>query len=927
MDEKQALLAELEKERRRRKQLEQIINKLPGHVYWKDRQGRFLGCNQNQAEALGFSSANEVKGSIGKDFIPADERAILKKNDDYVMETEQEIIFEEEMNYKNGPKGVALSQKTPLYDKKGSVCGLLGISLDITQQKRTQQNLLEAKAQIHKTEEMLRFLIDVMPGNVYWRDENEILLGCNEQQAKMLGANSSQEIVGKSYQELYGPEEVLDIRHNDNLTMQLDKLCTFEETWNLDDGQTHYFLSKKVPLRNQQGDVTGLLGISFDITEEKLAEKELKEDKQRADLVWENLIALMPGHVYFINTENVYLACNELQAQLLNVNSPGEVTGKTTAELLGIRDAAKLNEVNRQILRDKKAQTSEEEWLTKEGEPHTFLSKKVPLFDNEQQALGVLGVSFDITEQKQVEQDLILAKEQAESANQAKTRFLATVSHELRTPLNGILGRAGILLKTKLDSSQKESVNDISMAGKSLLTLVNDILDFSKLIEGKLDLSVSPFNLKELVNEAVHVIMPLAQAKGLLIKENYSDDLPLEVIGAKRYVKQILVNLLGNAEKFTDEGQLEICAKLKQQKQQRVVLKFLISDTGVGIPNDKLDQIFEHFSQVHPSHEQKQGGTGLGLAIVKGLINALGGTINVKSQQQQGTTFEVELPFELPQVRLQESLWQESYSHVRSLIISESHAEYAYFFKTILTDTNLLVAAEEGLSKLTKAATQHEPFDMVLIDAALKDFDYSSFIKTVKNNASLTNPILVLFGPALTNKQRDDWYALGYKDYLVLVADQRQLMENLIEIWHQALQHYEEKKQRLRKLQAKVLLVEDNLINQKVALHLLNESGCKVELAIDGKSAIEKASYQEYALILLDIGLPDINGLEVCGQIKHQSTYNQATPIIALTAHVGENEKQVFIDKGMKMVVTKPINPDVLTNILISNILFKSSES
>lgn len=428
----------------------------------------------------------------------------------------------------------------------------------------------------------------------------------------------------------------------------------------------------------------------------------------------------------------------------------------------------------------------------KNGSKHVASWTISSLLDSKKRLVGFLLVgkpSSDIADLKNTQ--AALKKEKI--ANRAKSNFLATISHELRTPLNGILGVVQILMKRPHLPEQYESLKDIYQSGSNLLALVNDILDFSKLEAGKLDFSFEVFNFKDLAEDVIAKMAYQLDGKEVKLLLDYSNKAPNFVIGDELRIRQILVNLIGNAIKFTEKGHIKIFVKCKSTKGEKANFSIIIQDTGIGIPQDKLEKIFERFSQVDSQYSRKYGGAGLGLAICYQLINAMGGRIGARSALGKGSEFWVQLSFSLPK------------------------------------------------------------------------------------NSTLANRLL----------------------------HHNQLIQQ----------------EQLVKISGHVLLVEDNLLNQKIAKVMLEELGCNVDLASTGMEAIRQLQMNDYELVFMDISLPDMDGITVTQKLRSEKYKD--LPIIALTAHALEEEKEKFLAAGMNDVVVKPINQAQLSDILMKYLAHK----
>jgi len=361
---------------------------------------------------------------------------------------------------------------------------------------------------------------------------------------------------------------------------------------------------------------------------------------------YENIIALMPGHVYWQDKNNVFLGCNNLQAENAGLHSREDIVGKTNHDMLWKDQADHLDQINNKVMSERRPYVVEE-YADMSSGSGVFLTQKVPMQDSDGDVIGVLGISFDITERKRQEEELRIAKQKAEAANGAKTNFLAMMSHELSTPLNVMMGLVQILQKQVANSVQKQLLNVILQSGEGLSALINDILDFSKIEAGKLRFNKATFNLPHLVSDIVFGAKTQVIKKDVSIVTNIDDAIPAWFFADKFRIRQVLVNLIGNAIKFTGSGVIELCVSLLGVQESIATLKFVVKDTGIGIPEDKRAEIFERFTQVNSDYSRPFEGLGLGLSICKQLVEAMDGEIGVASQLQLGSEFWFTLPLEL----------------------------------------------------------------------------------------------------------------------------------------------------------------------------------------------------------------------------------------------------------------------------------------
>lgn len=479
-----------------------------------------------------------------------------------------------------------------------------------------------------------------LPGHVYWKDRNGVFLGCNFQQAKDAGLSEPAEIIGKTDNDMPWHSRASEIRRNDRLVMETGEAQTVEE---------FDYLSRKVPLRDKAGQIVGLLGVSIRISEYK---EVIERDRQ----ILEEIVAIMPGHVYWKDRDCILQGCNDQQAKDAGLRSRRDVVGKTAYDLLwqdqpekAKRQQAEItNHIDKDIMNVGIPKTLEEFVVLPDGSKATFLSKKVPLHDKKGNVIGLVGISFDITDRKQAEKELLKAKEKAEAANTAKTEFLANMRHDFRTPFSGILSMAQILESSETKSEKKEYLGYISQSAKVLLDQLNEIFEFIQSENGALPILDKQFDIHQVINDISDIMTPAAKSKNLLLEVHCDKDVPQFLIGDKIRIHRVLVNLLSNAIKFTEEGIVGLSLSLVKDSHNKVILKYIVKDTGIGIPENKKDAIFERFNRLTSSYSGVYSGKGLGLRQVKRFLDEINGEVHLKSKEGEGSTFIVLAPYKLP---------------------------------------------------------------------------------------------------------------------------------------------------------------------------------------------------------------------------------------------------------------------------------------
>ncbi len=361
------------------------------------------------------------------------------------------------------------------------------------------------------------------------------------------------------------------------------------------------------------------------------------------------ILALVPGTLFWKDIENRYLGCNNNLATILGLASPSDIAGKTNDELLESEMAIITNRIDKYVLETGRTYVVEEVGFDANGEEAIYLVTKVPIFDDKGEVAGLLGISLDITQRKKAEREVIQAKEKAEAANQLKSEFIRNMEHDIRTPFSGILGLTKHLAETEQDGERKDLLGSIASSAKELLDYCNSILDFSKVDAGTLPIICKRFDLFELISCVINMESPTAHLKALELTCEYSNDCPEFLIGDRYRLQRILINLIGNAIKFTEQGFVKLAIKAMPSKTSRhMIMQFIIKDSGIGMPQEKQDMIFERFARIEPANRGRYAGQGLGLKVVKQFMDELDGDIDVTSKVGEGTTFICTIPFKLP---------------------------------------------------------------------------------------------------------------------------------------------------------------------------------------------------------------------------------------------------------------------------------------
>ncbi|MBN2420163.1 MAG: response regulator [Deltaproteobacteria bacterium] len=638
--------------------------------------------------------------------------------------------------------------------------------------------------------------------------------------------------------------------------------------------------------------------------------------------LFRTLIDMIPDPIFIKNEESRFILGNKALYNALGFDRQEDFIGKADAEIFHDEYAKMYYDDEKRIMSTGIPIINKEEKVmdTRDGTYHWVLSTKVRLEDSDGDIKGIVGITHDINELKKFEEELKAAKIAAEEGSRAKSEFLANMSHEIRTPMNGIIGMTELALETNLSKQQRDYMNIVKQSAVSLLDLLNDILDFSKIEAGKLELERLDFDLRKVIETVASTMAVQAGSKHIELICNLDNETPIGLKGDPNRLRQIIVNLVSNAIKFTETGEIVISADLDKSgtSDNSYCIHFSVKDTGIGIAEDKLERIFESFSQLDASTTRKYGGTGLGLTISQKLTELMHGNMWVESTVGRGSTFHFTALFEKGnpvEHNIHEIISEDL--HCSHVLIVDDNSTNCLILKKTLEPCGLLCevcnSGEAGLTRLYESNEEGNPFCLILLDYHMPEMDGFSFAEKVRSDSRFDDIKIIMMSSINEKGGPQRRYKARINSYLQKPVLQKDLIQTILATFKDTPEPSKEDSgssqvEHITKL--KILLAEDNIVNQKVATSILSKKfGHDVVIVTNGFEAIQALENDEFDIVLMDIQMPEMDGVEATRKIResNSASINKDIPIIAMTAHAMKGDREKFIEAGMNDYISKPI--------------------
>ena len=742
-------------------------------------------------------------------------------------------------------------------------------------------------------------------------DASGLITGCNLQAESTFGWPRA-DLIGQPFQILVPPTQrhAYEEGFRNLLDASPDPIAKMPLQTRALHRSGREFPAELIVTRLVDQDLCHFVAFIRDITERKRTEEDLRESEERN----RNILDHIEDGYCEVDLRGNYVFVNDAYCRMFN-RSKDEVRGVSYKQFVGSEHTAMLREIYQNVYNTGNPVKS----LEYELRPGLCLEQSISLKRNAKgEPVGFVAVIRDCTQRRLHEQELAKATEAAEAANRAKSEFLANMSHEIRTPMNGIMGMTELALSTHLSEEQREFLTMVRSSAHDLLVIINDILDYSKIEAGKIVLDPVPFNLSDLVGDTMKSLALSAHKKGLELAFHLDPDVPAGVVGDPVRLRQVLVNLTGNAIKFTEKGEVVVTVNRELRNGNEVKLRFAVRDTGIGIAPEKQSKIFQAFEQADSSTTRNYGGSGLGLAISKRIVHLMGGEIWLESVPAVGSNFQFTValaPSDNPAEAIT-PLSMEELRGVRVLIIDDN-ATNRRILVELLTHWGMQPEGAEsgivGLSKLEDCSKSGRPFQLVMLDEQMPGMGGLEVVEHIRANPALRGAMVMMLTSVDQTLSTARCRQMGLQIYLIkpikpteLLTAIRKTLANVKAVTpRQPTGAGNQPAERT----LRILLAEDNPVNQKLAMTMLQKAGHQVSLAVNGVDALAKWSKGEFDLILMDVQMPEMDGFEAARRIRRQEPSGRARiPIIAMTARAMGGDRERCLEAGMDDYVSKPVS-------------------
>lgn len=932
---------------RRRLSVEQskltmIVESSADAIIGKDITGKIISWNTGAEHMFGYTR-KEARGHYLADLIVP-----IRLQDEEVI-TLKRVVNKETINHletvrrrKDGSELQVSATVSPILDAGGTVIGASTTVRDISQQKENETRIRELNQNLEqqvreRTAELagLNTLLSTVMSATYEftiiaTDLNGTIQLFNKGAERMLGYSEA-DVVGKVTPEIiHVPEEVehysqqlsaeasIPVRGFDVFVWHARQGRSEQREWTYVRKDGSHFPVRQVVtmMRDADGNPTGYLGISMDITQQRQAQQALEAARDQLLSTTQTLLTASKTAglgIWRWNLADNSLEWNDLMYSFYDLPPSLEGNGLSLHhwesrihpddQALAIRQLHDAVNLNREY-------TPSFRVVQQDGEVRYLQAGAYIERDTNGKATRVTGINLDVTEEHMLRGKLIEAKEQADAANAAKSLFLANMSHEIRTPMNAVLGMLQLLLKTQLAPRQHDFAEKAHIAAKSLLGLLNDILDYSKIDAGKLELDNQPFNLNKMMEHLAIVMSGNLNNKSIELLFDLDNQLPPDLTGDEMRLQQVLINLVSNAIKFTEQGEVVVKTRLLSLTRHNVTLQFNVSDTGIGISENHLGRIFDVFTQAEASTSRRYGGTGLGLVISRRLVEQMGGELSVQSTEGKGSDFS----FSLTLPRADKTKWHPltfPSPAPRVLVVDDNPVARALLehqLTTMKVSTISTNNPDDAIQLIARAAQEGHPFDTVLLDWIMPEMDGLALAEHIRYQMNLPKVPALILVSAANHADLPDTHNFPMLDNVLTKPLTPEQLFNAMNVGR-AHADTTQQPQQHRLTGVNILVVEDNPFNQMVISEFLTSEGAHTHIASGGEDGVRAvlSGRKRFDVVLMDVQMPDIDGLEATRRIRANPRFANL-PIIAMTANVSASDRQNCLDAGMNDHIGKPLD-------------------
>ena len=903
---------------------EYFVDNAADFIFTHDVNGVFTAANKAGEELTGYDRTSLLGMSLFS-IITHDSAKGVREVYDRQWGSEDVFRFSVDLLTRDGNERT-LEVSARFVIRVGSAVGIQGIARDVTERTQAQRELEETRA-------FLDTVLENLPLPLFVKEAHTLsFVRTNRAWLDFFGT-TSEELLGKTDHDLFQSEEAAFFTAMDRDVMESGELADIpEETVATPNGK-RIIHTRKVPIYKDDGDPLYLLGIYVDITDQKAAESKVRETEK----LYRKAIAAGGAVPYRLDLASGRYSFVGAGIEALTGFRAEEFTPEVwrrinlEMRIRGVSGTTRFDEAIRAVRDQRHSNCQTDARIrTKDGTIKWVSDSSVHIVNPLGEVIGAIGFLQDITERMNHEAQLERAKEAAEAASHAKGDFLATMSHEIRTPMNGVLGMTAILMDTQLTDEQRDYAQTIQKSADGLLNIINDILDFSKIEAGKMHFEVLDFDLGDVVDTILELHAERSVSSGIELGALIHNDVVRSLRGDPGRLRQVLMNLVSNALKFTQKGQVSIEVRVEKESKTDVALRFEVQDSGVGITADAQERLFKPFSQADSSTTRKFGGTGLGLAISRQIVRLMGGEIGVRSTVGSGSTFWFTAVFtKQADACPKEICTPKDIKGMRVLVVDDNEVNRRIVHYHVVSwglRNGCAESGPEALQILQREADEGEPYDLVVLDMQMPDMDGMMLAKEIHSDPNIAGVRMLMLTSLGSQFSQESLQEVGISRCLVKPVRQSELYDAFIQTLSPVATATDvalpqptiapaDASPATCSKTMKILLAEDNTVNRKVALLQLGKLGYKADAVANGAEAVEAARRIRYDIILMDCHMPEMDGFEATRQLRSDPATAQIR-IVAMTANAMKGDREKCIDAGMDDYMTKPVNLELLKTVL-----------